>query len=46
MTALQIFGAIFIIALVSGWVILVNAYRNEKEEPEEETSKDCGGYWN
>lgn len=46
MTALQIFGVIFIIALIAGWVIIVDALRNPPEQPEEETVRDCGGYWN
>lgn len=32
MTALQFFGAIFIIALIAGWVILANACKNAPYE--------------
>lgn len=32
MTALQIFGAIFIIALIAGWVIIADALRNTPYE--------------
>ena len=45
MTPLQIFGAIFIVALIAGWVIIANALRNAPKQPEEEATKDCGGYW-
>jgi hypothetical protein len=45
MTALQIFGAILIIALISGWVIIADALRNTPKQPEDESTKDCGGYW-
>lgn len=30
MTTLQIFGCILLTAIVAGWVILINAYREEK----------------
>ena len=32
MTALQIFAAIFIIALIAGWVIIADALRNAPYE--------------
>lgn len=43
MTAIQIFSVIFIIALIVGWVIISDALRNTPQQPEEETTKDCGG---
>lgn len=46
MTALQIFGAIVIIALIARWVIIADALRNVPEHSEEENDRDCGGYWN